>query len=112
MALVFIYTTTATMKDAEKLAEILIKQQLAACVSVGKKVKSHYVWQTRREWAEEYPITIKTTAEKQSAVCRFLQHNHSYELPEIVCLPVLYASNEYQQWVEKQVSGSLKTTTS
>lgn len=103
MALVFIYTTTAKQEDAQKLAEILIEQQLAACVSIGQKVCSHYVWQTQREWAEEYPITIKTTAEKQSAVCRFLQHNHPYELPEIVCLPVLYASDEYQQWVENNV---------
>lgn len=104
MALVFIYTTTAKMEDAEKLAEILIKQQLAACVSVGQKIKSHFVWQTIREWSEEYPITIKTTTEKQQAVCDFLQHNHPYELPEIVCVPVLYANDEYQQWVENKVN--------
>ena len=112
MALVFIHTTVATMADAEKLSEMLIKQQLAACVSLGQKVKSHYVWQGVAEWVEEYPLTIKTSVENQQLVCDFIRNHHPYEVPEIVCLPVLYASDEYQQWVEKQVSGSLKTTAS
>ena len=59
MALVFIYTTVGSQKDAQKLAEILVKQQFAACVSVWACVQSHYVWQGVSEWAEEYPLTIK-----------------------------------------------------
>ncbi|MBQ9683705.1 MAG: divalent-cation tolerance protein CutA [Neisseriaceae bacterium] len=106
MALVLIYTTTARIEDAEKLAEMLIKQQLAACVSFGQKVKSHYVWEGVAEWAEEYPLTIKTSVENQQLVCEFLKHNHPYEVPEIVCLPVVYADEKYQQWVEENVVGA------
>ena len=108
MALVFIHTTVATMADAEKLSEMLIKQQLAACVSLGQKVKSHYVWQGVAEWVEEYPLTIKTSVENQQLVCDFIRNHHPYEVPEIVCLPVVYADEKYQQWVEENVSGSLK----
>ena len=106
MALVFIYTTTARIEDAEKLAEILIKQQLAACVSLGQKVKSHYVWEGVAEWAEEYPLTIKTSVENQQLVCDFIRNHHPYEVPEIVCVPVVYADEKYQQWVEENVVGA------
>ncbi|MBR5939960.1 MAG: divalent-cation tolerance protein CutA [Neisseriaceae bacterium] len=108
MALVFIYTTVGSQKDAQQLAELLVKQQLAACVSVGACVQSHFVWQGKREWAEEYPLTIKTTVENQQLVCDFIRSHHPYFLPEIVCMPVSYAYGEYQQWVEKNVSGCLK----
>ena len=108
MALVFIYTTVGSLDEAQKLAEILVKQQFAACVSVGACVQSHYVWQGVSEWAEEYPLTIKTTVENQQVVCDFIRNHHPYSLPEIVCVPVLYADEKYQQWVEENVSGCLK----
>ena len=108
MALVFIYTTVGSQNEAQKLAEILVKQQFAACVSVGSCVQSHYVWQGVSEWAEEYPLTIKTTVENQQVVCDFIRNHHPYSLPEIVCVPVLYADEKYQQWVEENVSGCLK----
>ncbi|MBR6027436.1 MAG: divalent-cation tolerance protein CutA [Neisseriaceae bacterium] len=108
MSLIFIYTTVGNQEDAQKLAEILVKQQLAACVSIGSAVQSHYVWQGKREWAEEYPLTIKTTKENQQLICDFIRSHHPYFLPEIVVVPVVYADEKYQQWVRENVSDCLK----
>lgn len=104
MKLVLIKTTTESLSDAKKLSEQLIAQKLAACVSIGTPILSHYVWQNQTHWSDEYPILIKTNEIKQSSVLNFLKHHHPYDTPEINCILVDDTNTDYLQWVNDTLS--------
>lgn len=100
MTLVLIKTTVEHLSDAQCLCEQLVAQKLAACVSIGSTIHSHYVWQNQTHWVNEYPLLIKTLQSKQSAVCDFLRCHHPYDTPEIVCVACHDVDSDYVQWVE------------
>jgi len=85
--------------SAEKLAELLIKGRLAACVNILAPCTSVYHWQGNIERTSEVPLLIKTTAEAYPAVEKTIRANHPYELPEIVQVPITGGLPAYIQWL-------------
>lgn len=84
---------------ADRLAQALIERRLAACVNILAPCRSVYRWQGALESAEEYPVLIKTTAERYAAVEEAIRALHPYELPEIVAVPVGAGLPAYLEWV-------------
>ena len=85
---------------AERLARSLVEQRLAACVNVLPGVTSHYWWQGRIETAEEYLLLIKSSRESFDQLRSVLEHAHSYEIPEVIALPVVDGAVNYLNWID------------
>src|SRR6195256_1783104 len=73
---------------AEKLADALIEQRVAACVNILAPCRSVYRWKGAVQHDEEHPMLIKTTAERYPELENALRAAHPYELPEIVAVPI------------------------
>lgn len=86
-------------KSAQRLAEKLVEERLAACVSVLAPCASVYRWQGRTETAAEYPVFIKTRISLYPQVERAIRKEHPYELPEIIGVPLSAGLPEYLEWV-------------
>jgi periplasmic divalent cation tolerance protein len=87
---------------AEKIARVLVEEHLAACVNVSL-VKSYYMWEGKFSEDNEELMIIKTTEEAaQNAKARILKL-HSYQLPEIIIIPVVGGDEHYLQWISKSV---------
>ena len=84
---------------AEKLAEILITTQLAACVNILAPCTSVYQWEGKMEKANELPMMIKTTRNHYDALEATILKHHPYELPEIICVTIDAGHPAYLQWV-------------
>ena len=84
---------------AEKLADMLIERQLAACVNILAPCRSVYRWQGAVRHDEEHPMLIKTSAERYGALEQALRAGHPYELPEIIAVPVERGLAAYLDWV-------------
>lgn len=84
---------------AQRLARILIERRLAACVSVLAPCVSVYRWQGVVEETAEVPVLIKTTAGRYAELESALRALHSYELPEIIAVPVVRGLSGYLDWV-------------
>jgi periplasmic divalent cation tolerance protein len=84
---------------AERLAELLVEKQLAACVNILAPCRSVYRWQGAVRHDEEHPMLIKTTAERYPALEQALRSGHPYELPEIIAVPIERGLPAYLQWV-------------
>ena len=84
---------------AEKLADLLITQKLAACVNILAPCRSVYRWKDAVQHDEEHPMLIKTTAERYAALERALRTAHPYELPEIIAVPIERGLPAYLDWV-------------
>jgi len=96
-----IQTSVETADQARLLADGLLDARLAACVQITASGESHYHWRGGREQSTEYYISIKTRPQLQAAVVGWLEANHPYELPEIVCLDA-EASPAYAAWVRDE----------
>jgi periplasmic divalent cation tolerance protein len=84
---------------AEKLAEILITTQLAACVNILAPCTSVYQWQGKLKKATELPMMIKTTRNHYDALEATILKHHPYELPEIICVTIDAGLPAYLEWV-------------
>ncbi|MCL2309078.1 MAG: divalent-cation tolerance protein CutA [Proteobacteria bacterium] len=97
--MLIVHTTLPDQAVAETLAQQLIEQRLAACVHVGAPVRAHYRWQGKIEIADEIPVIIKTARTRYAALEHYLKAYHSYEVPEIVAVPITEALPAYYDWV-------------
>lgn len=97
---------TAPISEAQKLARGIIEQRLAACVNLIPKVESFYRWEEKVQSAEESILMIKTTQAKLDLLVEYITAEHSYELPEILALPVTEGLPEYVNWILEETGSS------
>ncbi|MDX1626237.1 MAG: divalent-cation tolerance protein CutA [Wenzhouxiangellaceae bacterium] len=96
--LLLIQTTCENEDEAERLARTLVEERLAACASLGAGVRSVYPWKGSIETAAEVPLALKTTPEAFPALRARLVELHSYDVPEVLALPVTGGLDEYIDW--------------
>jgi periplasmic divalent cation tolerance protein len=97
-------TTCASADEAESLAASLVEQRLAACVNTVGQVQSTYWWQGRVERGQENLLVIKTTDARLAAVEQTIRNRSSYELPEVLAIPVHGGSEAYLGWLADSVT--------
>jgi periplasmic divalent cation tolerance protein len=98
--------TTAPDDEAETLARTLLEERLAACVNVHGPMTSLYWWKGNLERDTEHQIVIKTTRSRLDALAARIAELHTYELPEIIVVPVDWGSDAYVAWVRASASAS------
>jgi len=96
-----VLSTAGSEQEAHKIAHLLVKRRLAACVNILPQVQSIYRWKGEIESALEWLLLIKTRADKFPAVCDAIRELHSYEVPECIVLEIEDGSLPYLQWLEK-----------
>jgi periplasmic divalent cation tolerance protein len=99
MSTLLVLTNLPDRAAAERLADLVIAQQLAACVNILAPCRSVYRWKGEVQHDEEHPMLIKTTAERYPALEQALRSGHPYELPEIIAVPIERGLPEYLAWV-------------
>jgi len=97
-----VFTNLPDRPAAEKLADALIAQRVAACVNILAPCRSVYRWEGAVQHDEEHPMLIKTTRERYPELEAALRANHPYELPEIVAVPVGAGLPAYLEWVASE----------
>jgi periplasmic divalent cation tolerance protein len=94
-----VLTNLPDRQAAERLAELLVEQRLAACVNILAPCRSVYRWKGAIQHDEEHPMLIKTAAERYPALEAALRAGHPYELPEIIAVPIERGLEAYLTWV-------------
>tara|TARA_Y100001933_G_C18705457_1_gene440881 strand:- start:25 stop:336 length:312 start_codon:yes stop_codon:yes gene_type:complete len=100
--LLLLFTTISNKYLAEKISRKLIKDKLAACVSI-KEINSFYFWDDGIQNDNEYEITIKSKPEKLDEIVKFLKIEIGYEIPQIIYTN-FEAEENYYAWVEKLIN--------
>jgi len=102
---IVVINTCGSADEAESLARTLIDWHLAACVTVISPAKSFYRWNGAVTSSTEWLLLIKTSRPLFARVETVLQTSHTYEVPEIIALPIVEGSTNYLSWL----SGELLT---
>ena len=93
----FVITTESDIKNAYKIANLLLVEQLIPCVTF-KNVESHFWWGGKINQSKEVQLIMKCKKENINDICKKIIENHSYELPEIIYFPVS-TTKDYYHWV-------------
>jgi len=99
MSALLVLTNLPDRAAAERLGDMLIEKQLAACVNILAPCRSVYRWKGSVQHDEEHPMLIKTTADRYQALQQAIRDGHPYELPEIIAVPIERGLPAYLDWV-------------
>ncbi len=100
-----ILTTAGSEAEASGIARTLVERRLAACVNVIPRVQSTHRWKGEVRTEAEWLLVVKTSRDRFEAVREAIRSLHSYEVPEIVMLPVEAGDAEYLAWIDESVRG-------
>ena len=98
-----VLTTFSSFPEARRFARVVIQKRLAGCVNLLPGIESWYRWQGKVEHGKEILLFIKTSSSKLRSLADFLKRHHSYELPELVVLPISWAESAYAKWLFENV---------
>lgn len=101
-----VFCTTDSRGEAEAIAEALVREGLAACVQIAGPIVSVYQWEGEVARAEEWLLLAKTTAARYRDLEATIAAVHSYEVPEIVAVPIERGSEAYLAWLRQAVGGA------
>jgi periplasmic divalent cation tolerance protein len=101
---IVVLTTCDSEKQAAQLAHHLVELRLAACVNILPKARSIYRWQEKIEDAGEWVLLIKSRRDLLAALRAEIQKIHTYEVPEVIALPVVDGSEAYLGWLDGQLT--------
>ncbi len=104
MEYIQISTTFEKEEDAKKIAHLLVKENLSACVQIIGPISSIYKWKGNIESSQEYILLIKTKDKLYDKVEKMIKKNHPYETPEIISLPIIKGSSDYLNWLNDSLS--------
>lgn len=103
-----VFITASNLSEARRLTQGLLKEKLAACVTIVPRVESRYWWKGKIERASESLLVAKTRAGCLKALIAKIRALHSYTVPEIVALPVISGHKDYLRWIDASVKHSAK----
>jgi periplasmic divalent cation tolerance protein len=104
MSALLVITNLPDRAAAEKLADALIRQRVAACVNILAPCRSVYRWKAEVQHDEEHPVLIKTTLDRYAALEAAIRAMHPYELPEIVAVPIERGLPAYLDWLATETA--------
>lgn len=97
-----VLVTAGSPQEAEAIATSLVESQLAACVNI-LPIQSVYTWKGEINKEQEWQLLIKTDLAQFSHLEAKIRELHSYEVPEIIALPILAGSQPYLNWISDSV---------
>lgn len=100
---VVVLVTVKNKKKAQKIARGLIQHKLAACVNILDKIDSLFFWNGKIDQAKESLLIIKSKKENFPKVIKLVKSLHSYEVPEIIALPIIAGDKPYLRWIDATV---------
>lgn len=95
-----VLVTTASKQEAEKIAQQLLEEKLIACINIVGPVTSYFHWAGKIDNAEEYLMLMKSRTDLFEELSKRVKALHSYDVPEIIALPVLYGATSYLEWLD------------
>ncbi len=101
-----VLSTCPDQATAERIAQLLVEEKLAACVNVIPDITSLFQWQGKLDRENEILLLIKTTAASYSALETLVRQQHPYELPEIIAVPIVDGLNDYLDWVSSNTKST------
>ena len=97
---IIVLITVGSEEEAHKIAELLVNEKKAACVNIVPGIDSIFSWEGKIDSAQESLLLVKTRASLFPEIVELVKRMHSYEVPEIIALPIIAGSEDYLKWLD------------
>lgn len=104
MDIVVIYCTVPTKQLAKEITQVIMKHKLAACISMIENVKSVFSWEGEICEEKEIMLMIKTRRTNYGKIKLVIEDVHTYNVPEIIALPIVDCSEDYLKWLVQETA--------
>lgn len=98
---IIVMVTCASSPEAEKLARQLLQERLVACVNIAGRIRSLFHWEGTVARESESLLLMKTTRERFDALSERVKELHSYDVPEIIAMPIMVGNPDYLDWIRE-----------
>ncbi len=96
---IIVFMTTANKAEAEKISQALLQEHLIACANIINPVTSFFHWKGSIDCADECLVVMKSRRDLFAQLAQRVKALHSYEVPEILALPIVEGSKAYLDWM-------------
>ena len=103
---IVVFSNCGSQDEARRVARALVDTRVCACVNIVPGIQSIYRWQGAIQEETEWMLIIKTKRELFERLCTELRKNHSYEIPEVIAIPVVEGNHDYLDWIDRETLGS------
>ena len=105
-----IHTTTNSKRHANKIARLLLEEELCACAQISK-IQSLYIWKEKICEHKEFLLQIKSRAEHFKQIARIIKQHHNYQTPQIISLPIDNVESAYEDWLKGALANKIASHT-
>lgn len=105
MSFVIVYVTVSTETEAQRIAETVVGERLAACANILPPIRSIYWWEGKLESAGEVAVLLKTRETLADPLIERVRELHSYECPCIVAMPLVAGNPAFVAWIGSETRG-------
>ena len=100
---VVVLVTAKDVAEAQKIAKGLLEAKLIACANLVFAVQSFFWWQEKIDKADEVLLVLKTQTSQVDKITAKVKLLHSYDVPEVIALPIVAGNKDYLQWINESV---------
>ena len=99
---IVVFITASSADEARKIGQTLVEERLVACCNILQSIESIFQWQGKLNIEREVLMICKTREGHFAAVEKRVKQLHSYEVPEIIAVPITQGSQSYLDWIKKE----------
>jgi len=102
--LLLVLVTVSSVTEGERIARKVVEDRLAACVNIVPNLRSFFRWEGKITEEGEALLLLKTSGDRLDALAQRVKRLHSYELPEVIALPIVGGLADYLNWVRSETA--------
>lgn len=102
---IVVFMTVSDEKEATKIIHSLLKDRLIACANIVGPVASLFWWKGKIDKANEFLVIMKSRKNLFKQLSERVKELHSYEVPEVIALPVIEGLPSYLNWLGTSLYG-------
>ncbi len=101
---IVILITSDSVEEADHIATVLLEKKKVACVNIVRGIDSYFWWEEKIDTARENLLIAKTKSSLLPEVVEVVRKVHSYDVPEVIALPIIGGNQDYLDWIEQSVA--------
>ncbi len=100
MSHIIVMVTTPSKEEALKIVRLLLNDRLIACANIVGPVSSLFWWKDEIDESTEFLVFMKSREELFQRLSKRVKKLHSYEVPEVIALPITAGAPSYLKWLD------------
>ena len=101
---IIVLITSDSIEETDHIARLLLEKKKVACVNIVRGIDSYFWWEGKPDSARENLLIAKSKASLLPDIIDLVRKMHSYDVPEVIALPIIGGNQDYLEWIEQSIA--------